>query len=184
MSEPIAWKNGQQTTFAKLNLPVWDLGVVAGASITEMARTYRHQPFRLADHIGRLTISCEKLGFVLPYSNVELLTAAREVVAANCQQIAETDDLGVVMFVTAGGNPTYLGAGDVPGPNVVIHTFRLPLELWAASARDGVRLTIPSIRQIPESSLPVQWKVRNRLHWWLADRQAGESESGSRASVA
>ena len=44
-----------------------------------------------------------------------------------------------------------------------------------------MRLVTPSVRQIPEDCFPVEFKVLNRLHWWLADREATEMESGAKA---
>jgi hypothetical protein len=40
MNAPIAWINGALCPFTQAAVPVWDLGVVAGASVTEMARTF------------------------------------------------------------------------------------------------------------------------------------------------
>ena len=177
----IGWLNGQTIPYTEMALPVWDLGVVAGASITEMARTYGHEPFRLEQHIGRLTVSCAELGFTLPWSTQELVSAARNVIAANAAQVRQSDDLGIVIFVTAGCNPTYLGGIDESGSTVGIHTFRLPFEMWRGAAADGVRLQIPERRQIDDATLPVDRKTRNRLHWWLADRDANKLEPGSRA---
>ena len=51
MIEPIAWINGVHCPFSQAAVPVWDMGVVAGAAVTEMARTYRHRPFRLDKHV-------------------------------------------------------------------------------------------------------------------------------------
>ncbi len=181
MDEPLAWINGRETPFSQLALPVWDLGVVAGASVTEMARTFRHQSFRLLQHLQRLETSCAELGFKTPLSVPDLAAAAERLVQKNSELIDAHDDLGIVAFVTAGANRTYLGTDDLPGGTTVVHTFRLPLELWRSAAEDGVRLTIPKRRQISESSQPVSHKTRNRLHWWLADGEADAVESGSRA---
>ncbi len=181
MTQPLAWLNGHRIAFEQMAVPVWDLGVVAGASITEMARTYLHQPFRLTEHVGRLTDSCRELGFSLPYDGKVLVETATELAAHNSKSLASNEDLGIVVFVTAGANPTYMGEAELPGPTVGIHTFRLPFHLWKAAAQDGVRLRIPHVRQIPNSVLPVHLKVRNRLHWWLADRAVGANSSGCRA---
>ncbi|MDG1893727.1 MAG: aminotransferase class IV [Fuerstiella sp.] len=181
MDEPLAWKNGRELPFSQLALPVWDLGVVAGASITEMARTYHHQTFRLSQHLQRLQTSCTKLGFETPFSVHDVAAAAQRLVLHNTAFIDEKDDLGIVVFVTAGANRTYLGTKNLPGGTTAVHTFRLPLELWHSAAEEGVRLTIPKRRQVSECSLPVNHKTRNRLHWWLADQEADASESGSRA---
>ncbi|MEZ6124951.1 MAG: aminotransferase class IV [Planctomycetaceae bacterium] len=177
----IAWLNGQLLPFSKLRLPVWDLGVVAGAAITEMARTYAHQPFRIERHLDRLLSSCAEIGFDIPYAKDSLHDAVSSVVQENARRLDAHDDLGIVVFVTAGANRTYLGAGPLPGPTVAVHTFRLPLEIWRQSVREGVRLRIPQRRQIECNSLPVHLKIRNRLHWWLADREADQIEAGSRA---
>ncbi len=181
MAQPIAWLNGRQLAFDQMALPVWDLGVVAGASISEMARTYGHVPFRLKEHVQRLVDSCEELGLELPYDHLSLTATATELVVANCKLLDQSDDLGIVWFVTAGSNATYLAEGTVPGPSVGIHTFRLPFHLWKAAATEGVRLRIPHVRQISNSVFPVHRKVRNRLHWWLADRAVGANSSGCRA---
>ncbi|MDG2131158.1 MAG: aminotransferase class IV [Fuerstiella sp.] len=181
MDESQAWINGRETPFSQLALPVWDLGVVAGASVTEMARTFCHEPFQLSLHLQRLEASCVELGFEMPFRIPDLADVAERLVLKNIGLIDENDDLGIVAFVTAGANPTYLGTENLPGGTTVVHTYRLPLELWRSAAEDGVRLTIPKRKQIPEFSLPVNHKTRNRLHWWLADREADAEESGSRA---
>jgi branched-chain amino acid aminotransferase len=180
MSEPLAWINGTLQPFSQTGLPVWDLGVVAGAAVTEMARTYQHRPFRLEQHIGRLTSSLATLGFPQRWTANELLKSAESIVQNNIRQISATQDLGIVLFSTAGSNPTYLaGVGDQT--TTVIHTFVLPFQLWRSGLQQGVRLRIPSTRQIPDDCFPVEHKVRNRLHWWLADQQAAKLEAGSKA---
>lgn len=168
-------------SFADLSLHVSDLGVVAGAAITEMARTFAHKPFRMNDHIARLLESCDELGFSVNYSADELSTVACEVAESNCRLIDAGSDLGIVAFVTAGANATYLGTSDLPEPTVAIHTFPLPMHLWQPAAKDGVCLMVPARTQISASSLPVHRKIRNRLHWWLADKEAAAQKPGSRS---
>lgn len=180
MNEALAWINGSMCPFSEAAVPVWDLGVVAGASVTEMARTFAHQPFRLEQHVRRLTTTLAALGFPEPWSAESLLSAATDVVHHNSKLIAAGEDLGIVLFSTAGSNPTYLN-GCSSLTTTVVHTFLLPFEGWKSSLLNGVRLQIPSVRQIPEDCFPVTHKVRNRLHWWLADREANRLEPGSRA---
>lgn len=180
MSEPLAWINGLLQPFSQTGLPVWDLGAVAGAAVTEMARTYHHRPFRLDQHISRLTNSLSALGFPRRWSSEELATAAQEIIRHNAALISKNQDLGIVLFSTAGSNPTYL-AGLADQSTTVIHTFVLPFQLWHPGLQHGVRLRIPDVRQIPDDCFPVEHKVRNRLHWWLADQQAARLEPGSKA---
>lgn len=177
----VAWTNGEQIPYSEAAVPVWDLGVVAGATISDMARTYGHQAFRFDRHLARLTASCRDLGFELPYAQSVLAEAATEIVEANTQWISPQSDLGVVWFVTAGANPTYAPGTSEMKPTVCVHTFEIPFQQWKDSVRSGVRLTIPDQRQLPDASFPVTHKTRNRLHWWLADRAAAEIRPGTRA---
>ena len=176
-----AWLNGRLIPANAAAVPVWDLGVVAGAAVTEMARTYRHDPFRLNQHLRRLLNSCAELQFDVPYTARELQAGAEAIVRHNCAGIAEEHDLGIVAFVTAGANRTYLGTDVDRGPTVCIHTFPLPFSLWREAVTSGVRLRVPPRRQISAATLPVHLKIRNRLHWWLADQEAAALEPGSRA---
>lgn len=188
MTEPLAWINDRRVPFSDAAVPVWDLGVVAGASVSELARTFAQRLFRPDEHLARLRDSCDALGVTLGYSNAQLAAVAQELVEVNATLISPAHDLGVVWFATAGANPTYGQGGDAAGQGgdaasgtVGVHTFPLPLAAWRDAMEHGVRLTIPEQRQIPEACLPVRHKVRNRLHWWLADRAANAEEPGSRA---
>lgn len=180
-SQATAWQNGRQLPFTQAAVPVRDLGVVAGAAVSEMARTYGHQPFRLRNHLTRLFKSCRELGFPLPYTESELEAAATDIVQLNTRALDPASDLGIVWFITAGANPTYIATAAEQEPAVCVHTFELPLQRWLNAVQSGVQLTIPAQRQLPADSFPVQHKTRNRLHWWLADRAAAEQRPGSRA---
>jgi len=178
---PLAWINGKQLPFSQAAVPVWDLGVVAGATVSEMARTYRHTPFRVDHHLNRMMTSCQELGFDCPYSAEELKAAAVDLIQVNSDGLSKSDDLGVVWFATAGINPTYSPHAVGAPSTVCVHTFRIPFALWQPTIEYGVELTIPQAHQLPADSFPTQHKTRNRLHWWLADREAAALRSGSRA---
>jgi branched-chain amino acid aminotransferase len=183
MSVPVAWMNGNLIPYSQAAVPVWDMGVVAGASVTEMARTFAHRPFRISQHLDRLLDSVSKIGFPQPYDKQQLLHVIDDVLAINLQQISAHSDLGIVIFSTAGPNATYLGAEFAKGisATTAIHTFDLPFATWRPQLRDGVRLRIANVRQIPVECFDVTLKVRNRLHWWLADHEAAKQEPGSKA---
>ena len=183
MSEPIAWLNGQLIPYSQASVPVWDMGVVAGASVTEMARTFSKKPFRISQHLDRLLDSLSKIGFPKQYEKQELLQAIDDVLAHNLPLIHDASDLGIVIFSTAGPNPTYLGpqGAKQTSATTAVHTFELPFETWRQQFRDGVRLQISNYRQIPGECFDVTLKVRNRLHWWLADHEAAMQEPGSKA---
>ena len=179
-AEPIAWINGRLVPWSAAALPVWDLGVVAGAAVTEAGRTYGGR-FLFADqHVERLLHALRELDFPPASEKHQLLQAAEEIIQQNFQLLPEGSDLGVVMFSTAGGNPTYLGRPSSQ-PTTVVHTYPLPFSQWRNAFLSGVRLTVSQLRQIPADCFPVSLKVRNRLHWWLADHAAEQQSPGSRA---
>jgi len=179
-TEPVVWINGRLVPWSDAALPVWDLGVVAGAAVTETGRTYRGNFLFAQQHIDRLQQSLQELHFPTAHDNHQLLQAAAAVIGHNFQLLPDGADLGVVLFSTAGGNSTYLGR-PYSQPTTVVHTYPLPFAMWRNAFVSGVRLTTSNLRQLPADCFPVSLKVRNRLHWWLADHAAEQQSPGSRA---
>lgn len=187
MSEPIAFLNGKIVPFSQASVSVTDLGLVAGASVTEMIRTFRQVPFRLGDHLDRLSGSLELCGFPTSVDRQTLESNVTEIVEHNSRLIPAGHDLGIIIFVTAGQNLTYLGAtgrdAAVEG-TVCIHTFPLPFELWVKKQTDGQHLASVSIEPLPGSAVPAQAKHRNRLHWFRADKEARSRSPNASALLA
>jgi branched-chain amino acid aminotransferase len=167
--------HGRMLPASEAHLTVYDAGVVLGATVTELVRTFRKELFRLDDHLRRLAQSLHFVGFDIGMSIDELGRVARQLVAHNAALIGPEDELGLVIFVTAGEYPTYAGgaAGSVrTTPTVCAHTFPLPFELWAAKLVSGVHLVTPSIRHVPPQCYDPKMKCRSRMHYYLADQQA------------
>ncbi len=184
MSEPIAYLNGRLMAQSEARLALTDLGLVLGASVTEMIRTFQHRPYRLNDHLDRLFRSLQAVGFGTDVQREDLERAVGEVLEHNARLIPPSHDLGIVVFVTAGHNLTYLGAGGIElarTPTVCVHTFPLPFELWADLFIDGQHLVTPSVRQLPADVIDPRIKSRSRLHWFLADQQARQIDRQARA---
>lgn len=175
MTEPVAWLSGHIVPVSEAKVHVFDQGLVLGASITEMIRTFGHAPFHLDDHLDRLYRSLYAVGFPPVLGVGELEKVVIEIVDRNQRLIPASHDLGIVIFITAGTNLTYVGAAGIEQsrtPTVCVHTFPLPFELWADKCDDGQHLVTPSIRHIPPESLDPKIKSRSRLNWYLADQQA------------
>jgi branched-chain amino acid aminotransferase len=173
--EPQVFLNGRMVPASQAHLTVYDAGVVLGATVTELVRTFRHEPFRLDDHLRRLAQSLHFVGFDIGMSMEELGRTVRQLVTNNAALLTPEDELGLVIFVTAGEYPTYAGgaAGSVrTTPTVCAHTFPLPFELWAAKVQSGVHLVTPSIRHVPPQCYDPKMKCRSRMHYYLADQQA------------
>jgi branched-chain amino acid aminotransferase len=173
MTEPIAYVNGRFVPVSQAALHVFDLGIVGGVAVAEMLRTFRHEPFRVEEHLTRLRQSLALTGLEPAISPEELQAVLLQVVRHNTGLIPIDDDLGAIVFVTAGLNPTYVGR-DVAaqtGCSVGVHTFPLPYATWGPKYDAGVELAASSVPALPNAVVDRRIKSRSRLHWALADRE-------------
>ena len=173
--QPLAYFRDRLGPVSDAKLSIYDLGIVMGATVTDMARTYRHEPFRLKDHLVRFYESCKYARLNVPLSIEETEKVTRELTRHNAQELEAKEDLAIVYFITPGENPVYAGAaaGAVHlDPTFCIHTFPLPFSNWAHLFREGAHVVTPSIRHIPPQCVDPKIKCRSRMHWWLADQEA------------
>ncbi|HLA83827.1 MAG TPA: aminotransferase class IV [Thermoguttaceae bacterium] len=172
--QSIVYLNGRMVASGEAHLNIYDLGVVLGATVSEMARTFRHRLFRLEGHLRRLARSLEYVGFDAGVSIARLAEIAEEVVEHNGRLIGAEEELGLVVFITAGESVMYAGADATTRrePTVCVHTFPMPFHAWAAKMRDGARVVTPSIRHVPPQCFPAAVKHRSRVNYYLAEREA------------
>ncbi|MBX7168003.1 MAG: aminotransferase class IV [Pirellulales bacterium] len=171
--EMLVFLNGRMIPASQAHLAIYDSGVVLGATVTEMTRTFGHQPFRLEDHVARLFRSLRYVRFDIGLSPEQVTQTAEELLAHNLAGVDADDDLGLIQFVTAGEYATYAVAGAARGaPTVCMHTFALPWELSARRMQHGVHLVTPAIRHVPPQCYDPKMKYRSRMHYYLADQEA------------
>ena len=174
MTEPLVYLNGQMLPASQAGLKIFDAGIVLGATVTEMTRTFRHQPFRLEEHVARLFRSLKYVRFDIGLTPQELVAVSRQLLEHNTGLIDAADELGLVHFVTAGEYGVYTAsAGDAvrSGPTVCLHTFPMPFALWASRVRDGAHVVTPSTRHVPPQCIDPKMKYRSRMHYYLADQE-------------
>jgi branched-chain amino acid aminotransferase len=183
-SEAIVYLNGRILPASEAHLAIFDAGVVMGATVTEMTRTFRRQPFRLREHLDRLFRSLRYVRFAIQESKEDLAKISHELIAHNSEFLPGGGELGVIQFVTAGEVAAYAGfapaadgAADRPAAvgaacTVCIHTFPLCWKLWAEKMRRGTHLITPSVRHVPPQCVDPKIKHRSRMHYYLADREA------------
>ncbi len=127
----------------------------------------------------RLQNALELLGWQDDVSTDAITSGISELVAKNSMP---GNELGIVVFVTAGPNPSYVDLSDeLPKRTTAIHTFPLRPAQWSQSRQTGLHLTVTPVKQIPAECLFPGMKYRSRLHWYLADQQAQKIHPGSRA---
>lgn len=186
-AEELGWLNGGFLPRRSLCLPVGDAGFVMGATVTEQLRTFGGRLFLPTEHQERLRGSLAAVGIAPRWPLDEVFLAAAGLAARNHavafppgRSGSTPGDLGLVIFATPGNQPSQ-HRGDPGSPLVAIHSFPLALASWARAYREGASLRSVSVRQVPEACWPIQAKVRSRLHYFLADREAHAAEAGARA---
>ena len=109
MNEPVVYLNDGFVPASQAHINIYDLGIVLGATLTEMTRTFRREPFRLEEHVRRLLRSCKYAGIELVLDHEGLVECTRTLIETNSKLIGPEQDLGVVHFVTPGENQIYAG---------------------------------------------------------------------------
>jgi branched-chain amino acid aminotransferase len=175
MTEPLVYLNGDKVPASQAHLAIYDAGVVLGATVTEMTRTFHQRPWRLGEHLDRLFRSLRYTRMDIGLSHEQLAAISEELVEHNAQLLNPRAELGVIQFVTAGEYATYAGMTGRPArttPTVCVHTFPLPFHLWAKKMQSGAHLVTPSIRHVPPQCYDPKIKYRSRMHYYLADQEA------------
>lgn len=163
-------------------ISIYNFGIVIGATITDLLRTFHGKPYKLREHIHRFFQSCKYASIVPPLSPPDLVSITEEVLARNLELEPEGRELAVVWFITPGENPLYAGSAAGAAalrPTFCAHTFPLRFGIFRPFFTDGVQLAIPSIRHIPSECVDAKVKHRSRLHWWLAEREVKQRNSGT-----
>jgi branched-chain amino acid aminotransferase len=163
---------------SELALPVFDTGVVLGVSVTEMLRTFKHRVYRLEDHLARLAEGLRLTSIHAEQCIDELGRQALDLAERNASLLPPSEELGINIFVTAGNVATYRRMAEAAPKRstTVVHTFPLDCSLYATRMRRGARLVTVSVRQPPDSCIPIALKCRSRMHYWLAEQEARRIE--------
>jgi branched-subunit amino acid aminotransferase/4-amino-4-deoxychorismate lyase len=172
--EPVVYLGGKFVPASEAHIAIYDAAVVLGATVTDMARTFRHQPFRFERHLARFYRSCRYARIAPPVTSDESLRLSHELVARNAALVGAEQDLAVVWFISPGELRAYAGGAGAAGemkPTYCIHTFPLCFPLWAGFFTEGARVVTPSIRHVPPECVDPKIKCRSRMQWWLADQE-------------
>jgi branched-subunit amino acid aminotransferase/4-amino-4-deoxychorismate lyase len=141
---------------------------VWGAVVTDRVRTYRGEPFRLADHIARFRQSCESARVPLAVSDEELTAAAKGVLSRDFAGA----DLSIVFLATPGQLPGFGLEPVVQTPTLIVHTVPIPTDRLERLYRDGATLVpVPATLGVDP-----QVKHRSRLPWWVATKRVQDRD--------
>lgn len=182
-TEPLVYIRGQLVPASQAHISIYDFGIVIGATVTDLLRTFRQEPYRLEDHVRRFYDSCKYARITPPISAEETTEITRELTRHNAQVAGVDAELAVVYFVTPGENFIYAGSAATGGgkltPTFCIHSFPMPFHLFRRFFETGLHLVTPSTRHVPPECVDPKIKNRSRLHWWLAEQEAHLVDAGA-----
>lgn len=169
MREPTVYLNGQFVPASDAKISVFDRGFRLGDAIFDTARTFRHRPYKLREHLERLERSLRytRIDPGLSLDEIEAITL--QVVERNVPLLAEHEDVWIHQVISRG--PVRQS-----GPaTVVIMTEPLPFASFARFYTIGVPLMTPSIRHTPQQSVEPRAKTVSRLNLVLAELEAQQA---------
>ena len=167
MKEPRIWMNGKLVSQAEAVLPVNSAAVFYATNVFEGLRAYwnaEHEEvytFRLAEHFARLRESAKMMRFAIPYSEVDLYEAVREVLRGN--DLREDVHMHLVTYV--------LGVGvDATSPTGL---YINPKRRGRLAENTGLRCCITSWDRTSDNAIPIRLKCgANYQNGRLATLQA------------
>ncbi|EMB15416.1 branched-chain amino acid aminotransferase [Rhodopirellula europaea 6C] len=158
-----AWGIKEWRSFDQISLPISDLGFRQGVTAVERLRTYGGTVFCVEQHLLRLRETLRLLRIEKGPSTGQVEKLIEECLKLNAQLVQQAD-VGMTIWVTAGSaefDPTW-----------AIHLNAIDHDAVAHRQLHGQPIVITNVVQPPMESWPRQAKVRNRLHYYLADLEA------------
>ncbi len=177
MSDPsgtprLVYLSGEMVPEADAKISIFDSAVMLGDSVTESTRTFRHEPFRLDDHIARLFRSMKVARIDPGHSPEELTQITLNVLDVNRSAMGEDDDCWIVHNISRGLLKHGPSAAQANPATIMIFTNHLDLRGWAKYYTEGCHAVTPVSRAVPAQSLDARIKNRSRLSYTIADAEA------------
>lgn len=152
--------NGALAPLATATIPVSDRGFLYGETLFETMRAVSLAIPLWDAHMARLRASADRLGFLVPYANEELLAQCLRVVEANALPAA-------VVRLT-------LTRGAAAAPPALLVTAQAPSPEFARKATDGYRIASSAWERPSHRAWPLYAKTGNYLNSVLALRGVGD----------
>jgi branched-chain amino acid aminotransferase len=171
-NERVAYHNGRIIPESEVLVSFRDRGFIFGDAVFDTARTFRHKPFRLKEHVDRLYRSLRYLQIDPGLSPAETVAVSEEVLARNLHLIDREDDYWLTQRISRGPLALDRDTETSGGPTVIVECQPLPLKKRARLYRDGIQVVVPATRRTPPDSFSPRAKSHNYLNMIVADHEA------------
>ncbi|QDV44928.1 D-alanine aminotransferase [Stieleria neptunia] len=159
----LAYHNGSWINGDDLCLSSRDPAVTQAVTAVERIRCYNGRLFELDRHLDRWQRTTEALAISGLPSRQSLSQLIDEVIQRNGSWFKTQKEFGVLWFASP---------GTTDAPTLVIDLYPIDSALVQRRTRSGSPLVVTSVQQPPSACWSRNIKVRCRLHYYLADRQA------------
>jgi branched-chain amino acid aminotransferase len=171
--------NGQLVPETEAKISIYDSALMFGDMVFEMTRSFNKKQFKLREHIDRLFAGVKVLRIPLKMTPEEMEAACYQTIEANEPFFNGDDEHRLMIDVSRGLLGIYQGIeGLHKGTNVIIADFPLRWTVATMSAlfEKGINAVITSQRAIPGHLLDPKIKNRSRIHYLMANIEAGQIE--------
>lgn len=173
MKQRMVYINGTFVPEPDAKISVFDAGFHLGDTVAEVIRTFEGRPFRVGDHLVRLSQSLRAARIDPGLSLAQIEGICADVLKRNLPLLKEHEDYWLTLSVTRGRVHSYTDETDSDtGPTLIIHCRPIPFGHFAAYYQQGVHAVTPPRRHIPPQCLDPKLKGRSRMHYVLADLEA------------
>ncbi|MDV6032352.1 MAG: aminotransferase class IV [Phycisphaera sp. RhM] len=163
----LAYHNGSWGNADDVCLSSRDPAVTQAVTAVERIRAYNGRLFELDRHLDRWQRTTEALGLTGLPSRQSLSQLIDEAIARNGAWLTTQQEFGVLWFATP---------GTTDSPTLVIDLYPIDSALIEQRTRSGSPLVVTSVQQPPSACWSRNIKVRCRLHYYLADREARQTD--------
>jgi branched-chain amino acid aminotransferase len=176
--------SGRMMPETEAKISIFDSAIMLADTVTESTRTFRHQPFKLEQHIERLYQSLKLTRIDPKMTPEQMLRTTLDVFEANLDNYAESEDCWIVHNISrglsvAGADPTV----QVGAATVMIFTQFMDLKPWARFYADGCHGVTPVSRMVPSQSLDPRIKNRSRLAYTLAEMEVKQVDPAAQSVI-
>jgi aminodeoxychorismate lyase len=160
----IVFLNGRFVPETEATVSIFDRSFLYGDGLFEVMRVFGGKPFRWADHMERLRRGAAFLKIQLPFSQDELLDAARQLIEQNALPEAL---LRLTLSRGVGARGYSPNGADHPALAMTLH----PAPEAGGQSRPAGRVIIASFR-LPANEALAQFKTCNKLPQVMARAEA------------
>lgn len=167
----IGYLNGRWIDVGEMALAIDDVGFFQGVTAVERLRTWDRRLPLIEAHLLRF----QHTTAVLRIDKLPPPDALRGLVEELLSRNSGSIDTGVILFATPGSRSGQSAPGG-PQPTLGLHQSPLDFAQLDSLCREGQPLVVTGVRQPSPDCWPRDIKVRSRIHYYLADRIARETD--------